>query len=208
MKIVFFGDSITDAAKNDTYLAYSYGQGYVGFVAGELLSQNPEKYEILNRGNSGHRIVDLYAGIQQRVWNNAPDVLSILIGVNDVWHGITANNGVDIKRFEKVYRAIIEESLELFPDLKIILCEPFFLDGTATHEHYNEFCKIKSYAQTVKCLAQEYDLYFLPLQKKLDEKAAEYPAEYWLWDGVHPTRGGAKIIADEWLKLFKSEIDK
>ena len=208
MKIVFFGDSITDAGKNESYVAYSYGQGYLGFIAGELLSQNPQKYQIFNRGCSGHRIVDLYARIQPHVWNEWPDVLSILIGVNDVWHEIMNHNGVDIKRFEKVYRAIIEETLERLPDIKIILCEPFVLEGTATREHYEEFCAVKAYAKVVKRLAEEYGLYFLPLQKVLDDKAKLYASEYWLWDGVHPTRGGAKVIADEWLRVFKREIDR
>ena len=208
MKIVFFGDSITDAGKNETYIDYSYGQGYLGFIAGELLSQNPEKYQILNRGCSGHRIVDLYARIQPHVWNEEPDVLSVLIGVNDVWHEIMNQNGVDIKRFEKVYRAIIEETLERLPKIQIILCEPFVLEGTATKEAFDKFCAVKEYAKVVKRLAKEYGLYFLPLQEILDEKAKAYSAKYWLWDGVHPTRGGAKVIADEWLRVFKREIDR
>ena len=57
-------------------------------------------------------------------------------------------------------------------------------------------------------LAEEYNLYFLPLQEMLDKKAEEYAPECWLWDGVHPTRAGAKLIADEWLKLYKEKIEE
>ena len=86
MKILMFGDSITDAYRNrelDNDIS-SYGHGYVKYVAGYLLCENPEKYEIINRGISGNRIVDLYARIKCDCWNLNPDFISILIGVNDV----------------------------------------------------------------------------------------------------------------------------
>lgn len=207
MKIVFFGDSITDAGKREDLVNYSYGHGYLGFIAGELLSENPSKYRILNRGISGNRIVDLYARIKESVWNEKPDVLSILIGVNDVWHEIFHGRGVALERFEKVYRAIIEETRAQLPNTKTILCEPFVLRGEVTAERFDEFSEVRKYAEVVKKLSDEYGLYFLPLQKMLDEKSKEFPPECWLWDGVHPTRAGAKLIADEWLKLFKQEID-
>ena len=208
MKIVFFGDSITDAGKCEEYFEYTYGQGFLGFIAGQLLSENPLKYQILNRGIGGNKSVDLYARIKQHVWEEAPDVLSILVGVNDLWHDLFHARGVDIVRFEKVYRAIIEETLEKFPKIKIIVCEPFILEGESTSPKYEEFLEIKDYAAVVAKLAKEYGLYFLPFQKVLDEKAKEFPAECWLWDGVHPTRAGAKLYADEWLKLFKEKVLK
>jgi lysophospholipase L1-like esterase len=126
MKILFYGDSITDAQRDrsvDHYLS-SYGFGYPSFVAGELLSKNPEQYEIINRGISGNRIVDLYARIKADVWNLQPDVLSILVGVNDVWHEINYNNGVELERFDKIYRMMLDDTLKVLPNVKIILCEP------------------------------------------------------------------------------------
>ena len=208
MKIVFFGDSITDAGKRYDYMEYSYGHGFLGFIAGQLHSENPEKYQIVNSGISGNRVVDLYARIQADVWNHGSDVVSILIGVNDLWHKINHNNGVDVDRYEKVYRAILTETLEKFPNVRFILCEPFVLEGDATINKMDEFKAIKEYANVVKKLAKEFGAQFLPLQEVLEKKATQYPAKYWLWDGVHPTRGGAKVIADEWLKLFKEKIDK
>lgn len=206
MKIVFLGDSITDAGKREDYRDYSYGHGFLGLIAGELLHEDPLKYEIVNRGISGNKTVDLYARLRPHVWNEKPDVLSILVGVNDVWHEIVHRNGVPIKRFEKIYRAIIEETREELPSVQIILCEPFVLEGNATAEHLSEFAAVKQYAGVVKALAEEYGLYFLSLQAPLDAKAKKFPPECWLWDGVHPTRAGAKLIADEWLHLFKKEI--
>ena len=88
MKILFFGDSITDMARSRDMdgQAFGYGVGYVNGVASALKYENPEKYEIINRGISGNRVVDLYARIKADVWNHKPDLISILIGVNDVWH--------------------------------------------------------------------------------------------------------------------------
>ena len=102
MKIVLFGDSITDMGRDrinnqPNYLG-SYGCGYPIFIAGELYKQDPTKHVIYNRGISGNRIVDLYARIKMDVWNLKPDVLSILIGINDIWHEIGDKNGVDIVR--------------------------------------------------------------------------------------------------------------
>ena len=208
MKIVFFGDSITDACKIVEFKDYSYGNGFLGFVAGNLLSENPLKYEILNKGISGNRTVDLYARIQKDVWEEKPDVLNILVGVNDLWHQIESQNGVKIARFGKVYRSMIEETLDILPNVKIILCEPFVLRGEATESEFEKFQEVREYAKIVKKLAKEFQLFYLPLQKLLDKKSEEFPPECWLWDGVHPTRAGAKIIADEWLSLFKKEIDK
>lgn len=209
MKILFFGDSITDMARNRDIdgFVYGYGVGYVNYVASILKYENPKKYEILNRGVGGHRIVDLYARIKADVWNQKPDVISILIGINDVWHEIYSENGVELNRFEKVYRMIIEDTKEKLPGVKFILCEPFVLKGTATKERFEEFCEIKKYATVVKKLAQEYGAAFVELQDKLEQAANQHDAVYYLYDGVHPDVAGAKLIADKWLKVFREEVE-
>ncbi|MCQ2440740.1 MAG: GDSL-type esterase/lipase family protein [Clostridia bacterium] len=86
-KILFFGDSITDCGRNRDN-DDSLGQGYPLLIKSELGFENPERYTFLNRGISGNRIVDLYARIKKDLINLAPDYVSILIGVNDVWHEI------------------------------------------------------------------------------------------------------------------------
>ncbi len=211
MKILMYGDSITDAGRNrntDGDIS-SYGFGYPSFIAGELLSKDPTKYEIINRGISGNRIVDLYARIKMDVWNLQPDVLSILIGINDIWHEVGINhNGVDLVRFERMYRMMLDDTLERLPNLKLIICEPFVLEGVATSEHFKEFSEIREYAKVVKKIAEDYKATYVPLQATFDEMEKKYDSKYFLSDGVHPAVAGAKIIADEWLKAFKEEIDK
>lgn len=210
MKILFLGDSITDMGRkrDDDGHIYSYGNGYVYLVASELFSAEPGRYEIVNRGISGNRIVDLYARIKADVWNEKPDCLSILIGVNDIWHELGEKpNGVGLERWEKVYRMLIEDTKNHLSDTRIILCEPFVLHGAATdyEDRYEKFAKVYEYAKVVKKLAEEYGLGFVALQEKFNEKAEEYGAEYYLYDGVHPHIAGAKLIANEWLKAFKKE---
>lgn len=205
MKIVFFGDSITDMGRtyeNDTVFM---GNGYAFYVAGDLKRKDPS-IQTINRGISGNRVVDLYARIKCDVWNLEPNVLSILIGVNDIWHEIGRKNGVDLERFTKVYDMLIEDTIKVLPNVKIILCEPFVLKGSATEENYNEFLQVKDYAKVVKKLAEKYKLEFLPLQDALDSAAEKSQASDYLYDGVHPDVAGARLIADEWMKLYNEKI--
>ena len=208
MKILFFGDSITDMGRNRDLMgqAFGYGVGYVNNVASALKYENPEKYEIVNRGISGNRVVDLYARVKADVWNHTPDVISILIGINDVWHEIHGGNGVELNRFEKVYRMLIEDTKEQLPNVKFILCEPFVLKGAATEENYEAFCEVKKYAAVVRKLAKEYGAAFVELQNQFDDVAEKYGAVHYLYDGVHPDVAGGKLIAEEWLKVFRKEF--
>ena len=204
-KFLFFGDSITDAWRGRSPLpgeTVAYGCGFVNRLAGELLSESVDN-QVFNRGIAGDRIVDLYARIRQDFWNLEPDCVTILVGANDVWHEINSQNGVDIKRFENIYRLIISETKEKFPSIRIILMEPFVHNGASTIEHYGEFLEIYNYAKIVKKLAKEFDLELVELQEKFNELIAVNGSAYYLADGIHPTIVGAKVIADEWLKVYK-----
>ena len=142
MKILFYGDSITDMGRDrncEVGAVSSYGVGYPIFVAEKLFEIDPLKWTIVNRGISGNRIVDLYARIKADVWNHKPDVLSILIGINDIWHELGGGNGVDLERFERIYDMLLSDTKERLTDLKIILMEPFVLKGGATAEKYGIF---------------------------------------------------------------------
>lgn len=203
MKVLFFGDSITDALRNRELLygEESLGYGYVKQVAARLRVMGFAEEDIINRGIIGDRIVDLYARIKVDCWNHKPDFISILIGVNDVWQEITNNNGVEVDRFEKLYRIMIEDTKKALPNVQIMLCEPFVLPGRET-ESFEKFLPVYDYAAVVKKIANEYGLYFLPLQDRLREEAGKSNAKDYLSDGVHPAEKGAKLIAEEWLKVF------
>ena len=124
IKYLFQGDSITDAGRErDTTRIGTevFGYGYPILFASEVLKNNKGKYEFVNRGISGNRIVDVYARIKADIINLKPDVMSILIGVNDVWHEFGSQNGVATPKFEKIYSMLIEEIKEALPDIKIII---------------------------------------------------------------------------------------
>lgn len=200
--ILFQGDSITDAGRSredDSNL----GLGYPTLVKGELGFDYVGQYEFINRGISGNRIVDVYARIKLDIINLKPDVMSILIGVNDVWHEVGNQNGVDAEKYFKIYSMLIEEIKEALPDIKIMILEPFVLKAVATEEKWEYFhSEVLKRAEKAKALAEKYDLTFIPLQDKFDAAQKLCPAEYWLRDGVHPTTMGHELIKREWIKAF------
>jgi len=206
-KIIFFGDSITDMgrlklAEVKDFEPFNLGIGYPQFVNAELSYHYPLEYKVINKGISGNRTVDLYSRIKKDVWNEEPDYLSILIGANDIWHFILTNNGIKVKRFEKLYRMIIEDTMEELPHTQIILCEPFLLRSPKLEENYDILGQIVEYAAVVKKLAEEYHLPFVPLTEKIESLCNQYGFENYLYDGVHPNSAGSKVIAEEWLKCF------
>lgn len=192
---LFQGDSITDAGRsreNDAAL----GHGYPGVMAANLGAKYPGEYNFLNRGISGNRIVDLYARIKIDIINLKPDYMSILIGVNDVWHEIARENGVDAEKFEKIYTMLIDEVLEALPDIKIIIMSPYVLSGTATDEALDTFrSEVKKRAEVAKKIAEKYSFPFIDLYTEFDNAQKLAPADFWLADGVHPKHAGHGLIA-------------
>ena len=203
-KILFQGDSITDAGR-DHAGEYHFGFGYATLVTAKLGNKYPGEYEFNNKGISGNRIVDIYARIKADIINLKPDYMSLLIGINDVWHEVGNKNGVNNKKFEKIYCMLIEEIKEVLPEIKIMILEPFVLKATATEENWEYFYKeTKLRGETAKKVAEKYKLPFVSLQDKFDEAMKKYnDALYWTKDGVHPTAAGHQIIANEWEKAFE-----
>ncbi|MBQ9129904.1 MAG: lysophospholipase, partial [Clostridia bacterium] len=170
----------------------------------------PGEYEFINKGISGNRIVDVYARIKADIINLKPDYMSLLIGVNDVWHELGGGNGVAPAKFEKIYGMLIEEIKEALPEIKIMILEPFVLQGGATFdpedptvwERFNGL--VRENAAAAKRVAEKYDLPFIELQAGFDALTEKAPASYWLADGVHPTAMGHCFIKDRWLETFKT----
>ena len=208
--ILFQGDSITDAGRSreDDMNA---GIGYPTLVKGELGFEYPNQYIMYNRGISGNRVVDVYARIKADIINLKPDVMSILIGVNDVWHEFGGHNGVDAEKYFKIYSMLIEEIKAALPDVKIMILEPFVLRGVGTDNTQDEpdkwnifHTEVLKRAEKARKIAKIYNLPFIPLQDKFEEAAKLAPNDYWLRDGVHPTTAGHELIKREWIKTFKS----
>ncbi len=204
MRILFQGDSVTDACRNRENDS-NPGMGYANYVSAKLGFEFPGEYEFFNRGVGGNRVVDLLARMKVDMINLKPDVMSILIGVNDVWHELVIQNGIRTDLYEKMYNLLIEEVKAALPDLRIIILEPFILKGTDTEAGMDVFGpEVKARAAAAKRVAERYGLEFIALQNKFDEACKLAPEGYWLRDGVHPTCAGHELIAREWIKQFLS----
>ena len=202
--ILFQGDSITDAGRRGTDDVH-LGLGYATLVKAELTFNYPGQYIVQNRGINGNRIVDLYARMKTDILNLKPDVMSILIGVNDVWHEFMEKNGVDADKYFKIYSLLIEEIKEALPDIKIMILEPFALQGSANEGCWEEFRdEVAKRAEKAKEIAEKHNLTFVPLQEKFNEVAEATTNDCWLYDGVHPQAAGHELIKREWIKAFNN----
>ncbi|MBQ4050534.1 MAG: SGNH/GDSL hydrolase family protein [Oscillospiraceae bacterium] len=210
-RILFQGDSITDCGRNREDIT-STGVGYPLLVKAKMGFEHPGEYEFINMGISGNRIVDVYARIRRDLINLKPDYMSILIGVNDVWHELGGrHDGVDAEKFERIYDMLITEVKQALPDLKIMILEPFVLEGSASVPtetepgRWDDFrTEVPLRAAAAKRIAEKHGLVYIPLQDKLDEACKLAPPSYWLRDGVHPTPMGHQLIMNEWLKAFET----
>lgn len=201
--ILFQGDSITDAGRSRED-DLNMGYGYPTLISSELGLDYTNQYIMLNRGVSGDRIIDLYARIKTDLIHLKPDIISILIGVNDIGREIYEHNGMDADKSFRIYSMLIQEIKEALPDAKIMLLEPFLLRGTATKNCWEEFQSgVLEIAKAVKEVAKKYDLPFIALQNKFDEAVKLASNDYWLRDGIHPTPAGHEIIKREWIRAFK-----
>lgn len=201
--VLFQGDSVTDCGRLTTggagFSNNGLGPGYPGMIAARLLCDRPDvSWNFINRGISGNRIVDLYARWKIDALNLKPDLLSILIGVNDTWHHHASNNGVEVERAERIYREILTWTKQVLPGIRLILMEPFTFDtGTLPKEGLRDVAKRGKF---VKKLAKEFKAVYLPCQSILNDALARAPMTYWLVDGVHPTPAGHQLLTDAWLK--------
>ncbi len=196
--IVFQGDSITDVGRSRTN-TMDLGMGYPLLVSAEMGLNFPGEYKFLNKGISGNRVVDLYARIRSDIINLNPDILTILIGVNDVWHELGGNrNGVDNEKYFKIYCDLIEEVKRMCPKCEIYILEPFVLKAGATENDWDVFSKeVAKRVKSAKKCAEKFSLTFIPLQEDFNKACEKAPASYWLGDGVHPTYAGHKLIAEK-----------
>jgi lysophospholipase L1-like esterase len=208
--ILFQGDSITDGSRgrNDDpnhILGHSYAYIVGARLGFEWAEQQPVFY---NRGISGNRVSDLYARWNEDAISLNPNLISILIGVNDAWRTMNGEPGGVTDRFERAYRHVLEETKEVLPNTGLVLCEPFILNTGAPSVNWEAWSeRLTAYRQTVRELAEQFGAVFVPLQEVFDDACQRADASYWLWDGVHPTAAGHELIARQWLSVvLKSKL--
>jgi lysophospholipase L1-like esterase len=202
--VLFQGDSITDAGRsrqqNGPNNWAGLGRGYPYLLAGALLADHAaSQLKVYNRGISGNKVPDLDARWQEDAIDLKPAVLSILVGVNDIWHKLGGRYDGTVNDYETGYRNLLKRSLKELPDVRIVVCEPFVLRcGAVNDRWFPEFDERRAVA---KKLADEMSLPFVPFQSMFDEAAKQASPPYWAGDGVHPTLAGHALMAKTWREV-------
>jgi lysophospholipase L1-like esterase len=199
--IVFIGDSITDASRLEA--AYRpFGYGYVHFVAYRLLAKYPEyNLNVINTGISGDTIRDLDYRWEKDCLNHKPDVLSVLIGINDVFRGYAdrLDEAVLLDEYQLTYKRLLSLVKEKY-NSQLILIEPFMFCDDKANPAYEA---LQQYIHAVCALAEEFDAVLVPLQELIDDRITKVPPEKFSDDMVHPYVWAHAWIAQQWLEATK-----
>lgn len=194
--LLFAGDSVTDCGRTffDAEVAAGHlGDGWVRVVAAQLGHRRPGEDRVLNAGVAGDRVADLAARWDHDVERFAPQVLTILIGVNDV----LLEPRTPLADFEAAYLDLlvrVPQSVE-----RLVVAEPFVLPVDAPARALHE--ALRPYVQVVRRLVSDVDgALALPLDDLFDDACRRAEPRWWAGDGVHPTAAGHGLIAEAWLR--------
>lgn len=198
-KILFTGDSITDCGSSLSEDINFLGHGYPIFIASLLGISHPElELTFVNTGVSGNRVADLADRWQRDVLNHKPDILSVLIGINDAAMRYHTPSSVSAMEFCEVYRDLLRRTRRELPDTQIVLMEPFLLPLRTELIRWRD--ELDPKIQAVRELASEFSCTLIPLDGIFAAAACRREMSFWTKDGVHPTATGHALIADSWIK--------
>lgn len=192
-RILFQGDSITDGARGRSPDPnHILGHGYVFVIAARHGAAFPaDRLDFVNRGVSGNTVRDLAARWRTDVLDLKPDLLSILIGVND------AAQGVPLDEYERTYDQLLTDARAANPRLRLVLGEPFVKPGGPPD------ADLRQRQEIVARLARKHGAALVRYQRVFDDALRRAPADYWIWDRVHPTHRGHQLMADEWERTVR-----
>ena len=202
--VLFQGDSITDAGRsrqssgaNNTR---ALGQGYPMLISAYLLANHPEReLQCFNRGISGNKVPDLEKRWQQECIDLKPNLLSILIGVNDIWHKLGGNYDGTVKDYEDGLLALLQRTKRALPDTQIVLCEPFVLRCGAINDRW--FPEFDQRLAACRRVGEEMKCTWVPFQEMFNKAVETAKPAYWAGDGVHPSLAGHALMAKTWLEV-------
>ncbi|MDX1639746.1 MAG: SGNH/GDSL hydrolase family protein [Balneolaceae bacterium] len=205
--ILFQGDSITDAHRDkddsDANDPDALGRGYAFLAAASLRHSMPRKnLTCYNRGISGNKVFQLAERWQEDCLDLQPDLVSILIGVNDFWHTLDYDYDGTVEIYESDFRELLQRTRRELPDVQLIIGEPFVIEeGSAVDERW--FPRFPEYQAAARRIADEFNAAFIPYQQVFDEASKQVAPTYWSGDGVHPSMAGAQLMAQAWLETFR-----
>lgn len=208
MKILFQGDSITDAGRNRED-SHDMGPGYPSFAAAKIKEANPDiDFEFVNLGISGNQTKDLVERLQADFIDVNPDLVIIHIGINDTWHHAEAKDWIDNELFESNYRQVLE-SIKDYTDAKILMVEQFLLPNDEK-EFFRE--DLNGKIDVTRRLARQFADAYIPLDGLMAMACVGTPSTHWSEDGVHPNENGSEymgsIVASAVNKMIAKEILK
>lgn len=199
--MVFQGDSITDAGR-DKRNYHDMGRGYPLYASQHLAEANPDvEFEFINFGISGNRTSQLFDRLYEDALVFEPDVISILIGVNDVWHRFGGHKiATTDAQLELNYRCILER-IRRETNAKIVMLTPFLLDKEPFEGMREDVIRAQA---IVRRLAEEFADVYIPLDEHFEEALKTQPEPlYYSGDGVHPNDNGRMFIG----KLYADAVD-
>lgn len=202
MKIVFIGDSITDA--NHNYSDDALGEGYVKIIADEM-QKNRDDLEIINKGHDGFTVFGLWKFLDHDCISKNPDIVSILIGCNDVSIKMSTERTLEEQGFQEYYEKILKK-LQQKTIAKIICMGPFIFPYPM--EFQNWIKDIKKAESMAENAAEKYGAAFVPLHDMLNESVEQENYDRITTDGTHLTEDGARIVAEKWLAAARNWLDK
>lgn len=197
-KIIFFGDSITQAGIRPG--------GYITRMKEALEKQGvKEQYQLIGAGIGGNKIYDLYLRLEEDVLSQQPDAVVIYVGVNDVWHKSSFGTGTDPDKFERFYTAIITKLQKV--GAKVILCTPAAI-GERTDFSNQQDGDLNRYSQLIRDLGAKYDCPLIDLRKEflaynLKNNKDNRESGVLTTDRVHLNDAGNQLVADLMLKAVK-----
>lgn len=198
MKIVFFGDSITDCGRDRSDNA-SLGNGYVGILYEKLKNLYEDRtFEFLNRGIGGDRACDLAARVDKDVVAEKPDVAVVLVGINDVWRKYDSGAEFDLDAFAAAYEEVLKKIKAC--GAKLIIVEPYLFDVPDKKRFRRDFDPMLGVIRTI---AEKYADAFVPLDEMFAGVSQCVGIAAYSADGVHPTHRAARLIADNVIKKIR-----
>lgn len=199
--VLFQGDSITDAGR-DYSDPDSLGSGYVLMAASMFAARHPERnIKWLNRGVSGNRTVELLERWQTDTIDLKPDVLTILIGINDVWYHPGGPLNTDISIYKENYIKLLAWTREALPDCQIILMEPFNLPFNDEMKSWRPTLDLE--IDAMRQDAVDFKTALVNLDGEFAHAMTLMPGDWWSYEGIHPRNPGAALIAEKWLNIVE-----
>ena len=207
---LFQGDSITDGDRGrNTDPNHIMGHGYAFAVASRVGADFPAAgHTFYNRGISGNRVPDLQKRWQPDTLDLKPDVLSILVGINDT--AAAVENKPDLQTtndFENGYRQLLQDVKRAKPATIFVLGLPFVYPVGKRKENWDLWKEqTRQRAEKVRLLAKEFDAVLVDYPAVFDKALQKAPADYWIWDGIHPTVPAHELMAREWIKQLSQRL--